>query len=82
MSKRLRLIYTVMPNYHTDSLAGRALCTERVSLAHGPSERPRKARFAFWAAVGDELNIEISGGTAHVLELDTRLYCHGKLSYR
>jgi hypothetical protein len=66
MSKRLRLVYTVMPSYPIDGLAGRALCIELVSLAHGPSERPRKARFVFWAAVGDELNIEISGGTAHV----------------
>ena len=51
-------------------------------LAHGPSERPRKANFAFWAVVGDELNIEISGDSAHVLELDTRLYSHAKLPCR
>ena len=76
------LLYTVMSSYSIDGLAGRALCVERALLTHGPSERPRKAKFAFFALVGDELHIEILGDGALVLELDTRLYSHAKLPCR
>jgi hypothetical protein len=43
MYESLRLVYTVMVSYPIDGLAGRTLRIERVSLAHGPSERPRAA---------------------------------------
>ena len=66
MSKRLRIVYKATPSYLIDWLANRPSLTERESLAHGPSERPRKARFAFWTTVEDEQNIEISGDTTHV----------------
>jgi hypothetical protein len=43
MYESLRLVYTVMVGYPIDGMAGKTLRFERLSLAHGPSERPRAA---------------------------------------
>ena len=59
-----RILVTL--SYTIDGLANRLPRTERVSLAHGPSERPRKARTAIWAAVEDKQSFESSGEYAHV----------------